>query len=255
MNTFAAVTAFAFAPLIGGLLGFGLLWQKFFAEGKPIQNLFSQLFSYSKWLFVSNVCEITLPFVGIFMLAKMLSSEAAGIYGLALNLSYIFPIITYSLVSVLLPEVSRFREIGQLDKYIRGSLKISLYIGIAILPLLFFSHKIILFFFGSRYLDSFPIFNWLMLSYIVLTINSTIRVTLHAMNRPQVLAIVDLLKLTVMVIGCYLLIPLLGALAPAILALIVNVSVLGFFSMYVFKKIRGGDISFQYEEVIEPYSD
>jgi O-antigen/teichoic acid export membrane protein len=87
MNTFAAVTAFVFAPRIGILLGFGLLWQKFFSKGKPIQNLFSQLFSYSKWLFVSNVCGITLPCVGIFMLVKMLSSESAGIYGLALNLT------------------------------------------------------------------------------------------------------------------------------------------------------------------------
>ena len=255
MNTLAAVTAFAFTPLIGILLGFGLLWQKFFSKGKPIQNLFSQLFSYGKWLFVSNVCGITLPYIGIFMLAKMLSSEAVGIYGLALNLTYIFPIITYSLMSVLLPEVSRFREIAQLNKYIRGSLKISLYIGIAILPFLFFSHKIILFFFGSRYLDAVPIFNWLMLGFIVLTINSTIRVTLHSMNRPQVLAVVDLLKLTVMVIGCYLLIPFLGTLAPAIMALIVNVIVLSFFSIYVFKKIREGDIAFQNEEIIEPHID
>lgn len=255
MNTLAAVAAFAFTPLIGLLLGFGLHWQKFFAERKPIQNLFSRLFSYSKWLFVCNVCGITLPYLGIFMLANMLSGEAAGIYGLALRLTYIVPIITYSLMSVLLPEVSRFREIAQLDKYIRRSLKISLFIGIAFLPFLFFSHKIILFFFGSRYLDSVSVFNWLMLGYIVLTINSTIRVTLHSMNKPQVLAIVDFLKLTVMFIGCYLLIPLLGVLAPAILALIVNVIALSFFSMYVFKKIREGDISFQDEEIIEPYSD
>ncbi len=255
MNTFAAVAAFAFTPLIGLLLAFGLLWQNLFAGGKPIHNLFSRLFSYGKWLFVSNVCGITLPYVGIFMLAKILSSEAAGIYGLALRLAFIFPIINASLRSVLLPEVSRFREIAQLEKYIRGSLKISLYIGIAILPFLFFSHKIILFFFGSRYIDSVPIFNYLMLGYIVLMINNTIRVTLHSMNKPQVLAVVDLLKLTVMVIGCYLLIPFFGVLAPAILALIVNVSSLVFLSMYVFKKIREGDISFQDEEIIEPYSN
>jgi len=75
------------------------------------------------------------------------------------------------------------------------------------------------------------------------------------MNRPQVLAVVDLLKLTVMVIGCYLLIPLIGVLAPAIMALVVNVSELCFLFIYVFKKIRGEDISFQNEEIIEPYSN
>ena len=254
MNTFTAVAAFAFAPLIGVLLGFGLLHRELFSRGKPLQNLFSRLFSYSKWLFVSNVCGVILPYVGVFMLAKMLSSEAAGIYGLALNLTYIFPIIIYSLRSVLLPEVSRFREIAQFDKYIRGSLKISFYAGIMIVPFLIFSYKIIPFFFGLRYLDSVPIFNWLMLGYFILTINSTICVTIHAMNMPQVLAMVDLLKLIVMIIGCYLLIPFLGALAPAILALIMNVIVLSFLSLYVFKKIREGDISFQDKEIIEPYN-
>jgi len=255
MNSSAAVVAFAFTPLIGLLLGFGLLWQKFHDERKSIEHLFRQLFSYSKWLFVSNVSEITLPCVGIFMLAKMLSSEAAGIYGLALNFSYVFPIITYSLMSILLPEVSRFREIAQLNKYIRGSLKISLYIGMAIVPFLFFSHKIILFTFGSRYIDSVPIFNWLLLGYIMVTVSNTIRVALYSMNKPHILAMVDILRLTVMVIGCYLLIPLLGILAPAIMALIINVSVLSFFSVFIFKKIRDGDIFFQNEDIIEPYSN
>ncbi len=255
MNTLVAVAAFAYTPLIGLLPGFGLHWQKFFAERKPIPNLFSRLFSYSKWLFVSNVCGITLPYLGIFMLAKMLSGEAAGIYGLALRLTYIVPIITYSLRSVLLPEVSRFREIAQLEKYIKGSLKISFFIGIAFLPFLFFSHKIILFFFGSRYLDSISVFNWLMSGYIILTINNTIRVTLLSMNKPQVLAMIDLLKLTVMFIGCYFLIPLLGVPAPAIMTFVVNVSVLCFLSIYVFKKIGEGNISFQEEKIIEPYSD
>ena len=255
IDLFSAVAVFAFAPLLGVLFGFGQLYLKLFSKIKPIKNLFKLLLSYSKWTFTCNVCNLVFSFVGIFMLAKMLGSEAAGIYGLALNLAFILPILAGSLRAVLLPEVSRFREIKQLEKYIRSSLKISVCIGISIVPFLFFSHKVILFFFGSRYLDAVPIFNWLMLSYIILTINSTIRVTLHSMNRPQVLAVVDLLKLTVMVIGCYLLIPFLGTLAPAIMALIVNVIVLSFFSIYVFKKIREGDIAFQNEEIIEPHID
>ncbi len=88
MNTLTAVAVFVFTPLISLLLGFGLHWQKFFAEKKPIQNLFSRLFSYSKWIFVCDVCGITLPYVGIFMLAKMLSGEAAGVYGLSLRLTF-----------------------------------------------------------------------------------------------------------------------------------------------------------------------
>lgn len=240
MNVFTAVATFAFIPLLGVLLGLGQLRRKLFSEREPTQNLFSRLFSYSKWVFVSNTCRLTLPYVGIFMLAQMLSSEAAGIYGLALGLTYIFPILIGSLRAVLLPEISRFREMKEFKKYIKGSLKISFSLGMVFIPFLFFSPRIILFFFGSRYLDSVPIFNWLLLSYIVLMINNPIRMALYSMNRPHLLAMVDVLKLTVMLLGCYLFIPFLGALAPAILALMVNVSALGFLSIYVFKQIRSG---------------
>lgn len=244
LNTIAAVATFAFIHLLGVLVGLGQLRSKLFSEREPIPHLFSRLFSYTKWLFVSQICLVTLPHVGIFMLAKMLSSEAAGIYGLALKLTAIFPIFIGSLRAVLLPEVSRFREMEQFEHYIKGSLKISLSLGMVSIPFLFLSQKIILFFFGSRYLESVPIFNWLLLSYIAITINSTIRMALYSMNRPQVLAVVDVLRLVVVVLGCYLLIPFLGTLAPAMLALMVNVGALGFLSLYVFKQIRRGDLAF-----------
>jgi O-antigen/teichoic acid export membrane protein len=237
LDDVTSVMIFAFAPLLGIVVG---RWSK---------DLFKRLFSYSKWLFVSNVSEITLPYVGIFMLAKMLDSESVGIYGLALNLTYIFPIIIYSLQSVLLPEVSRFTEVDQFEKYIKGSLKISFYIGIIIIPVLFLSHKIILLFFGVRYLDSVPIFNWLLLGYVVHIIKSTIRMALYSMNRPHVLAAVDMLKLIIITLGCYVFIPYFGILAPAIILLIVNVTVLSFLASYVFVKIRYGDIVLQDEEV------
>lgn len=255
IDLFSAVAVFAFAPLLGVLFGFGQLYLKLFSKIKPIKNLFKPLLSYSKWTFTCNVCNLVFSFVGIFMLAKMLGSEAAGIYGLALNLAFILPILAGSLRAVLLPEVSRFREMNQLEKYIRSSLKISVCIGISIVPFLFFSHKIILFFFGLQYLDSIPVFNWLLLGYIVLAINSTIRIALFSINKPHIIAMVDLLSLTVMIFGCYFLIPFIGILAPAVLALILRVSTLVFLYTYVFKKIREGNISFQEEEIIAPYSN
>jgi len=41
-----------------------------------------------------------------------------------------------------------------------------------------------------------------------------------------------------MISGCYLLIPCLGFLVPAILAFIINVVALGFFILYIFRQIH-----------------
>lgn len=255
MNVFTAVATFAFIPLLGIVFEFRQMYHRFFFKKKPIKNLLNQLFSYGKWLFVSNICRLILPYIGIFMISKMLSSEAAGIYGLALNLTYIFPIIIYSLQSVLLPKVSRFRERAQFERYVKGSLRISCYMGMMVVPLLFFSHDIILFLFGSRYLDSIPVFNWLLLSYIALTTNTPVKVALYAMNKPYVVAIVDMVSLIAMVSGCYLLITSLGILAPALLVLVINVSALGFLSLYTLKNIRRDVITFQDMEIIESYQN
>lgn len=244
MNVFTAIAVFAITPLIGLLLGYGFLWKKLFSKGKQIKNIINRLFSYGKWIFVNNVCMLTLNYVGIFMLAKMLSSEAAGIYGLALNLTHIFPIINTSLASVLLPKVSRFRKMAQFENYIKGSLKVLFVLVILIIPFLFFSHKIILLFFGFRYVDSVPVFNLLLLGFITNTVGITIRVALFSMNKPHVVAMVTALKLIVMIIGCYILIPFSGVLAPAISVLIVNVSGLVFFSAYIFRVIKKGELSF-----------
>lgn len=255
LNIFSAVFVFMFIPLLGILFGFWLIRLKLLSKRKLIKNLLGQLFSYSKWAFVNSICYGIFPYIAIFMLAKMLSIKAAGIYGLAHNLTYIFPILFLSLRAVLLPEVSRFREIEQFEKYVKGALKISLCLIIFIIPFLFLSKKIILFLFGLRYLDSIAIFNWLLLSYIPFTISSSIRSALYSMNKPHTIAVVELFRVTVMVLGCYLLIPFFGILIPAILALIINVIALGFLIMYVFKYIHEGKVVFQNEETAElPYS-
>lgn len=237
-GVFAAVGIFAFSFLIGILLGTRQITLKLFSERKPVKNLLTKLISFSKWTFISIVCKRPLFHVGIFMLAKMLGSEAAGIYGLAFSLTYIFPVVIVSLWSVLLPEVSRFKEMSQFEKYIKNALKISLYLCIAIIPFLFLSRKIILFFFGYRYINSVVVFNWLLLSYASITIGSAIRSALYSLHKPQIMAFVDLFSLLAMIFGCYLLIPSLGVLAPAIMALIINTSSLGFLTRYVFKYIH-----------------
>ena len=52
-----------------------------------------------------------------------------------------------------------------------------------------------------------------------------------------------------------MLVAIIGILATAVLALILRVSTLVFLSTYIFKKIREGNISFQEEEIIVPYSN
>lgn len=46
---------------------------------------------------------------------------------------------------------------SQFEDYIKGSFKILFVLVILIIPLLFFPHEIILFFFGLHHIDSVPV--------------------------------------------------------------------------------------------------
>ncbi len=238
LDAFVALAIFAFSPFLGVLFGFGQFYRVIISAGKPTKKIFNELFSYGKWLFIGKVCNVILPYVAIFIIAKMLNSESVGIYCLALNLTRIFPILVSSINAVLLPEFSRFQELAQLEAYIKKSLKISLFIGMSVVPFLFISQQIILFFFGSSYFDSVHVFNWLLLSDIVGILNSTNNASLYSINKPNIVTIADLIKVGVMILGCYLLIPYLGVLAPAILMLFIRVGTFGYFTSYLFKHIH-----------------
>jgi O-antigen/teichoic acid export membrane protein len=179
----------------------------------------------------------------------MMNTEAAGIYGLALNLTYIFPILVATLMSVLLPEVSRFREKKQFIVYYRQSLKISAGFGILLAPVLFFAKDIILFFFGARYLESISVFIWLALGFLFFAVSHILRPILLSLDRPHIATYADLVSVIAMFVGCYAFIPSIGVLAPAIIAFSINLCSMVFFAIYTIHLINKSDV------FIEPERD
>ncbi|MEE9502024.1 MAG: oligosaccharide flippase family protein [Candidatus Aminicenantaceae bacterium] len=249
LTAFSAVSVFSLLSILGIVLGFLYFRAIFFSKGNHTNKLYFQLFSFGKWLFLSNLGRRLFLYVGVVMLARMLDSEAAGIYGLALNLTYIFLIIVSTLTAVLLPEVSRFRDKEQFIVYFRQSLKICAGIGILLVLFLFFAKDIILFFFGERYLGSIPVFIWLALGFLFFALFQILRPILLALDKPHIVAYVDLVSVVVMIVGCYFLIPHLGVLAPAITAFVLNVFAVLVLAFYTHRQIHKADVFIEPEKL------
>jgi O-antigen/teichoic acid export membrane protein len=242
LTVLSAISVFSILPILGIMLGFIYFRKVFSSRGNHTKKLYFQLFSFGKWLFLSNLGRRFFLYIGVVMLARMLDSEAAGIYGLALNLTYIFPIIVSTFTSVLLPEVSRFREKKQFIVYYWQSLKISAGFGILLVPILFLAKNIILFFFGERYLESIPVFIWLALGFLFYAISHILRPILIALDRPHIVTYADLMGVIVMFVGCYAFIPHLGVVAPAITAFVVNFCTMVFLTKYTIRHIHKTDV-------------
>jgi O-antigen/teichoic acid export membrane protein len=242
LTVFSSVSVFSLLPLLGIFLGFMYFRDVFSTKGAHTNKLYLQLFSFGKWLFLSHLGRRFFLYIGMVLLARMLNSEAAGIYGLALNLTYIFPILVSTLTSVLLPEVSRFKEKKQFTVYYWQSLKISAAFGILLAPVLFFAKDIILFFFGERYLESIPVFVWLALGFLFFAVSHILRPILIALDKPHIMTYADWLSVVAMFVGCYIFIPHLGVLAPAITAFFVNMFGMVFLSIYTIRHIHRSDV-------------
>lgn len=249
LTVFSAVSVFSLLPILGICLGFVYFRDVFSSKGRHTNKLYLKLFSFGKWLFLSNLGRRFFLYIGVVMLARMLDSEAAGIYGLALNLTYIFPIVVSSLTSVLLPEVSRFREKKQFTFYYWQSLKISAGFGILLAPVLFLAKDFILFFFGERYLESIPVFIWLALGFLFFALSHILRPILLALDKPHIMTYTDLVSVIVMLVGCYAFIPYLGVLAPAITVFVVNLCAMVFLAIYTIHHIHKTDVFIEPDDV------
>ncbi|HTY45037.1 MAG TPA: oligosaccharide flippase family protein [Patescibacteria group bacterium] len=235
----SAVAAFGLSPLLGAILGTWVLRDKFSLSARQVKKAMLGLLDFTKWIFVSDMAKQIFPYVGTFMLAKLLDSKAAGMYGLALNLTYAFPILINSFNSVLLPELSRFKQISQFENYLKTSFRILSYLVAAAIPCTFFSARFIIFFFGSRYVNSIVVLNWLIFNYLVTAVNSTLlNLTLYSLKKPRIVAVSDIARLTAMFLGCFFLIPRLGIVCPAVIALLINTSAAIFLASYVFNHIK-----------------
>ena len=242
-----AVIAYCLSFFLGVSLTRREIWSKIIPAGKIRSEIIFKMLAYSKWIFLSDVCRMLTSAIGLFIVAHSLGSKAAGLYGLATTMTYLFPIIVTSLKAVLVPRVSRFSDRARFKRYIQRSLQMSSLAGIALLPLIFFSQDLIRFFFGIKYAAAAPIFNILLLASIFSTIHLAIYAALYALNRPFIIGIVDIIKLIAMTLGIYLYISPLGIMAPPIMLLIVNWAGLVFHIFYISRLLDAKDIVFDFD--------
>ncbi len=223
MTPAIAIAAFGLAPAAGILAGvIGLEPVRFLVKEKPQTQLQKKLLSQSRWFFLSELSKTALIPASIFLVSFVLGTRSAGIYGLALNLTYLFPVFILSLKAVILPHVSRFENSEQLKRYALKSLKLSIWAFIALCPLLFFSGPAITFFFGSRYSEAAPVFNLLFIANIIGVMHTILYFALVSINKARVPALIDLARLAVMCLATFKLLPQFGILAAGVVFVIVN---------------------------------
>lgn len=239
LDIHSAAIAYAATPFIGVLLALKHSGRRLIVFAPLPAAAIKKLISYSKWIFVSEACRTAISSLDLFIVAHLLNKGAAGIYGLAANLMYIFPIFIGSLRSVLIPHIARFSSAAQFKNHIKKTLRYSMLLNVMLVPLLFVSKPVFSSFLGGRYSAASGVFNALLLVNMILPLLTTLHSTLYALKKPRVMAGGDLTRLFVIGTGCWFLTPRLGLLGPPCALFFVNAAYALFLWLYVSRLLAG----------------
>lgn len=223
LNLTSAMVIIFIMPFISSLMGL-LIGPKDFLnkEAKPAVSL-KKLFHFGKWIWLRTICGLIFIRLDIIMLSYFKSMSEVSFYAAAFGLASKLSIINNSLITVLLPRVSRLETPSQIIVFAKRFLKITSFCIVPLFLILFFSNSIIALFYGKEFLPAVFIFKILFIRFLIAIITNPLFLVAYAIDKPQVLAFSSAAVLIFGFIAFSFLIPLFGGVGAAITLLLLAI--------------------------------
>lgn len=216
LNLLSALTTVVIIPFIAFLIG-SLIIPKDFLKAKGDESeCFRELLNFCKWIVISAICCILFTRLDVLMLTYFKAIEDVGFYSAAFVLASAFRMLSFSVITVLLPEVSKMTKKEQYKTYIKKASKVTIPLAICFVPILIVAKPFILFVYGREYINSVIIFQILMLPFLAGLIVRPINAIMYSLNKTNILAYLNILQLIFNFSLNLLLIPPYGAIGAAI---------------------------------------
>lgn len=242
LNLLSAFTTVVTIPFMVLIIGSLVIPKDFLRARGNEREAVKELFHYSKWIMVSIVFVTLFGRLDVLMLAYFKDASTVGIYSAAFTLSLIIVLLLSSLVTVLLPRVMTLTTKSQLKDYIRKVLKLDAIIIVFLSPLFVLSKPVIVLLYGPEFVQSFVIFNVLLISFMIVLVTNTTGLVLHSIGKPQVSSYTNIIKSGFNFALNYMLIPLYGALGAAFATLFVYVIAMFLIDGYILNYLRNTKI-------------
>ncbi|HUP28357.1 MAG TPA: oligosaccharide flippase family protein [Chloroflexia bacterium] len=179
------------------------------------------MFSFSRWIFFSNLGSIIVAQGDLLLLGRLADPATVGIYSVALSLAMRLDVLNQSLFTVLMPRASRLQGSQEMKGYLRrvfaGSAVLAVVLGLLALA----AQPLIGLVYGESYTAVAPLFSLLLLVVLFDLVTSSLFLVAFPLDRPRVLALADWLRVGVLGLTGWLLIPMyagFGAVTARLLA-------------------------------------
>jgi O-antigen/teichoic acid export membrane protein len=182
------------------------------------------LAAYSKYLIIWLLAGTLHPRADTLLLSHYVDDDRVlGFYSAAAQLSLVVPMLTQSINLVLLPRISSLRNAAEMRAALRHQV-VGASVGLAVLlPLALVAGPLVHLIFGPRYGPAIPIFRILLFAAGAELALSPLSNFWHALNRPAMLSVLNVARLSVLTLIACLAIPRLGGIGAALAVVISTV--------------------------------
>lgn len=194
-----------------------------FIFSKPGKNEYKSLLRFSGWLGVSRIVSSISGRLDIQMLASMAGAIATGLYSIPSRLSSFIIVLCSSFSSVLAPRLASFGDKEKEKRYILKSLLALLPITAGVVIWIIIAEPFIVTLFGSKYLDSVPIFRALALAQIPFLFTApSVTAIIYSMKKTVYIGTFSFFQTAAIFILNFILIPKYGVFGPTITFAVTN---------------------------------
>jgi O-antigen/teichoic acid export membrane protein len=171
--------------------------------------------AYSKWVALSGIAYIAMPYLARFILAVRASVEEVGIFSAGMTFTVAFSTLNTAVRAVIFPQVTALEGREEIRRYLGRLARIAPYytvlavLGIACLGSLQWAVL------GEEYRTALPVFLVTAGAFAAVVFLGLGTMLVHTMMRPQVDAWVNVVRLGLMVLLASILVPSFHALGAA----------------------------------------
>lgn len=181
------------------------------------------MLGFGKWMGLATLGSIVVSQADVLLLGRLATPETVGVYSVALALAMRLDALNQSLITVMLPRANRLRGRADMRGYSRRVLGGSLLLALALGASVFLAQPLIELLYGESYRASAGLFVLLLGVVLFDLATSSLFLVALPLEKPQILAVAEWLRVAALVLAGWLLIPLYAAWGAAISRLLSRV--------------------------------
>ncbi|HVG00986.1 MAG TPA: oligosaccharide flippase family protein [Chloroflexia bacterium] len=182
------------------------------------------MLGFGKWMGLATLGSIVVAQADVLLLGRFSTPETLGVYSVALALAMRLDALNQSLITVMLPRANRLQGQADMRGYSRRVLRGSLWLAVALGASVFLAQPLIELLYGESYRASAGLFVLLLGVVLFDLATSSLFLVALPLEKPQILAVAEWLRVATILAAGWLLIPVHAAWGAAISRLLSRVA-------------------------------